>query len=284
VDDGSPDGLTGWYHFSGRALGRIEVLRLRSNLGHQRAICVGLCHIQDHVRATWVVVMDSDGEDRPEDAVRLIQLARERRTGPIFAARRKRLEGLIFRTGYLAFRWLHRLLTGHSVQVGNFSILPSAVLPRLVVMPELWNHYAGAVSVSKVAIDLIPIDRGKRLQGRSHMNLASLVAHGIAGIATFQEIVASRLLMANFVGVAVLAVLLGIVVVLRLLTDWAVPGWATYSGGLLLLLALQLLGISFNLVFAVISNRVRALFVPIRDYRSFIGGLEALEREPETLL
>src|SRR5262249_27578290 len=167
---------------------------------------------------------------------------------------------------YFVYRQLHWLLTGHAVRVGNFSILPRPVLARLVAMPELWNHYAGAVYLSKVAVELTPIDRGQRIQGHSHMNLPSLVAHGLAGVATFQETVAARLLIVNFLGVIVVVVLLGIVIVIRLWTNWAVPGWATYTGGLLALLALQLVATSFNLVFVLISNRVRAPFIPIRDY------------------
>lgn len=283
VDDGSPEGIAGWSDFPAEALDSIQVLHLRTNVGHQRAICLGLCFLHEQVRTRWVVVMDSDGEDRPEDAVRLMQQAMDGCPGPIFAARRKRFEGLVFRAGYAAYRRLHRALTGHSVQVGNFSILPGSILPRLVSMPELWNHYAGAVCLSKVPITLEPMDRGKRLQGRSHMNLASLVAHGLAGIATFHEVVAARLLIANFIAGSILLLLLGGVIGIRLGTHWAVPGWATYSAGLLILLALQFLAISFNLVFTLISNRVRAPFVPIRDYVGLIDRIETRSLQAQSV-
>ncbi len=68
VDDASPDDIGPWPVTACQALERIDVLRLRRNLGHQRAIGVGLCYIHDHISCEAVVVMDADGEDRPEDA------------------------------------------------------------------------------------------------------------------------------------------------------------------------------------------------------------------------
>src|SRR6185436_11735578 len=67
VDDGSPSGLVGWSPFAPKTLARIDVLRLRRNMGHQRAIAVGLCHIADSIACDAVIVMDADGEDRPAD-------------------------------------------------------------------------------------------------------------------------------------------------------------------------------------------------------------------------
>jgi glycosyltransferase involved in cell wall biosynthesis len=278
VDDASPEGMTGWLSFRPRSLAGITVLRLRANLGHQRAICVGLCHIYEQMPAQWVLVMDSDGEDRPEDGLQLIHLAQQRQRA-VIAARRKRLEGPVFRAGYSAFRLVHQVFTGYAVRAGNFSVIPQSLLKRLVVMPELWNHYAGAVYRSKADFDLEPFDRGKRLHGRSHMNVPALVAHGLAGIATFQETIATRILIAAFFGAAVLFALLAVVIAIGLWTKMVIPGWAAYTTGLLVLICIQLVAISFNLVFVLISNRSRYTFVPIRDYAVFIDQFERLDGE-----
>ena len=276
VDDGSPDGIGDWPVTECAAAERIDVLRLRRNLGHQRAICMGLCYIQENLPCDAVVVMDADGEDRPEDAIRLIEVAMRGGVPVRFAERRKRQEGAIFRLGYTLFRIVHRILTGISVRVGNFSIVPFPVLRRLVSMPELWNHFAGAVYKSKVDFERIPMDRGKRLGGRSHMDVAALVAHGIAGIATFHEVVATRILITNVIGLVLLTALLGVIVAIRLVTSQAIPGWATYTTGFVLVLAIQLVGMSFSLVFTLISNRTNMVFVPARDYALFIDKVECL--------
>lgn len=276
VDDGSPDGIAGWEPFHPQHLRSLEVLHLRRNLGHQRAIAVGLCHVHDRVPCDAVLIMDADGEDRPEDAIRLIRASAENPGRILFAERRKRMEGLIFRAGYGFYRYLHKLLTGIPVRVGNFSVVPFAALRRLTSMQELWNHYAGAVFKSLLPFDSIPIDRGSRYRGHSHMNLVALVSHGLAGIASFHDVVATRILLANVAGVAVMLAGLLAVAATRLFTGLAVPGWATYSAGFLAILLLQLVGLSFSLVFTLVTNRVNYAFLPARDYGFFVDRVESL--------
>jgi hypothetical protein len=203
VDDGSPD-LNGWLPFKPEFLIEVDVLRLRRNVGHQRAICAGLCHIHKYLLSEAVLIMDADGEDRPEDAVRLIESIMDRPSVVLFAERRKRFEGITFRIGYSLFRQLHHLLTGIPVRMGNFSVISFSALGRLAYTPELWSHYAGEVFKSRVQFECIPIDRGRRLRGRPQMTMTSLIMHGLAGIATFHETVATRLLVANTVGLVVL--------------------------------------------------------------------------------
>ncbi|MEJ2010264.1 MAG: glycosyltransferase [Acidobacteriota bacterium] len=258
VDDGSPDGVAGWSPFECRSLLQVDILRLRRNLGHQRAICAGLSYINEHLPSDGVLVMDADGEDRPEDAVRLIETLMANPKGVLFAERRKRFEGMMFRVGYSLYRALHRVLTGIPVRVGNFSIIPSSELGRLTCMPVLWNHYAGAVFRSRATFKCIPMNRGRRLRGRSQMDIASLVAHGLAGIATFQETVATRILIANAICLMLLLMLLVAVIGVRFWTNLAIPGWATYTVGLIVILLAQILAVIFSLVFFVISNRSRA--------------------------
>lgn len=276
VDDGSADGLSGWSPFNARYLARVDAIRLRRNLGHQRAICCGLCYVNDHIESDAVLVMDADGEDRPEDAIRLIEAMIAAPAGVIFAERRKRMEGAAFRAGYWLYRIFHRLLTGIPVRVGNFSIVSSSNLDRLTCMAELWNHFAGAVFKSKVDFRCIPMNRGRRLRGRSSMNFPALVAHGLAGIATFQEMVTTRILIASAICLLLLLAALAVVIGIRLCTNLAIPGWATYTAGLIVILVAQVLAISFSLVFFVISNRTRALFVPARDCPVFTYRIEHL--------
>ena len=276
VDDGSPDGLSGWPADSGGIATRIDALRLFRNLGHQRAICAGVCHVYEHIPCDAVLVMDSDGEDQPADAVRLIELAQADASRVIFAERRKRQEGLVFRTGYGLFRAVHRMLTGIPVRVGNFSVAPLAVVRRLVFMPELWNHFAGAIYKSKARFECVPMDRGKRLRGKSHMDLAALAAHGFAGIATFQEIVATRILIANVLATTLLFAVLCVLIALRLMYPRAVSNWAALAAAMVLVVGIQLVAMSFTLVFTLISNRTNRGFIPQADYAVFVDRLERL--------
>jgi polyisoprenyl-phosphate glycosyltransferase len=277
VDDGSPDPVDPWPPLTLRALRTVDVLLLTRNMGHQRAIAAGLCHVHDHVPCDAIIVMDADGEDRPEEAINLIhrfrQLGREQ---VLFAERGRRFEGPVFQTGYSFFRALHILLTGIPVKVGNFSIIARPALRRLVCMSELWNHYAGAVFRSRVPFQCIPLDRGRRLRGESKMNLVSLVSHGLSGIASFQETVATRILLMTVAGMALVAILILAVVAARFGTTLAIPGWATFTVGILLVLLVLLAATSFSLVFTLMVNRVNMTTVPIRDYRVFVDGVRNL--------
>jgi hypothetical protein len=270
VDDGSPEPVSGWTSFDPAHISRIDVLQLRRNLGHQRAIAMGLCVIQADIDCDAVLVMDADGEDRPEDVIRLINHFRDTRGTIVFAGRQRRVEGLVFRIGYWWYRLLHQILTGVVVREGNFSIIPRTAADRLVTMSELWNHYAGAIHRSKLRYLRIPVDRGQRLGGQSHMDFVALVIHGLAGIGTFYEVVATRILIASVASVGALVLALAAVIGIRVETRLAIPGWATYTTGLLLLLVLQFTSSAFSLVFLLVNTRLNVTFIPARDYRNFI--------------
>ncbi len=274
VDDGSPAGTAGWSAFTPKALVRIDALSLRRNLGHQRAIAVALCHLHDAAACDAVLVMDADGEDRAEDIPRLLSELGKNPGSLVFAERRRRLEGMVFRLGYLLYRLLHRVLTGIPVRFGNFSALPASALPRLVCMSELWNHYAGAAIRSRLPLRQLPTDRGKRVRGRSQMGgLIPLVMHGIGGIATFHDVVATRLLVSSFGVVGLISVALVGVVAIRFGTTLAITGWATFTAGFLLVLSIQVASVAFSLVLSLITGRTGAPFVPSRDYSVFVGPL-----------
>ena len=280
ADDGSPDGLSGWNPPALTSLRRVDALLLRRNVGHQRAIAVALCHVAETQECDAVLVMDADGEDRPEDAARLIRAAMAQPSRIVFAERRKRLESAGFQAGYHAYRLLHRVLTGIPVRMGNFSIVPASALTRLTSMSELWNHYVGAVFRSKLPFDRLPTNRGRRLRGTSRMDLIGLVHHGLAGIATFQDVVATRILLTTVAGSALVLVALLVVVGIRFGTDLAIPGWATFSAGLLIVLFAQLVAAAFSLVFVLITSRTAATFLPFRDCPAFVDRRQELATRP----
>ncbi len=277
VDDGGADGHQGWVDFEALGAVRKDTLRLARNVGHQRAICLGLSYVHEHIPCDFVLVMDADGEDSPDDASRLIEKIRVQNCNVVFAERRRRVESVRFRVGYFLFRKLHWALTGQSVRFGNFSVISRNTLSHLVCMPELWSHYAGAVVKSKIPFECVPMDRGPRLKGITSMTFPSLIVHGIAAIATFQETVACRILIFNGIGLGLLLMLLAVIVGIKVFSGLAIPGWTTSAVGLTAVLFTQLLAISFSLVFSLISSRSTATFLPKRDYHFYIGSFGPLE-------
>jgi polyisoprenyl-phosphate glycosyltransferase len=245
----------------------IEILSLRRNVGHQRAIAVGLSYLEAHQLCCPVVVMDCDGEDNPSDVPRLIaECSAHQDQKIIFAARTRRSASLSFKTFYHLYRLIHFLLTGVQVQVGNFSVIPVTVLRRLVAVSELWNHYAAAVYKAKLPMALIPARRNCRLEGSSRMSLVALVVHGLSAMAVFGDRIGVRLLILVSIGMSLVSVALVGVIGIRLLTNLAIPGWATYVTGILLVILIQMLMIVLVFAFVILTGRNTVSVIPSRDY------------------
>jgi glycosyltransferase involved in cell wall biosynthesis len=253
----------------------VQILHLHRNLGHQRAIAVGLAHIHEHVPCRAVVVMDGDGEDRPRDVLRLVEeFDRHGQRAIIFAERAKRLEKIRFRFCYRCYRVVHWLLTGVRVRVGNFSILPWQAVERLVVVSELWNHYAAAVFRARLPYRTIPLDRGRRLTGESRMNFVALLVHGLSAISVFSDVVSARLLVTASVLIGLLAAFIAAVIGARWGARLVIPGWLTLLAGILFVVLTQAVLASFFLVFTIISARANMSFIPRRDALHFVDRQE----------
>lgn len=254
-----------------KTIGNVSVLELRRNLGHQRAIALGLTYIEANINGDVVLVMDGDGEDTPGEAKRLIErCVSQDFTKIIFGRRTKRSESWQFRAFYILYKIIYKLLTGKDIRFGNFSAVPANILERLVVIPEIWNHYAAAISKSRISHAEIDTVRGVRLDGSSKMNFVSLVIHGLSAISVYGEIIGIRLLLSTIFFTIISVILIAIVTAVRLLTNFAVPGWATYVTSLLVIILLQFITLSLFFSFLVLTGRNNAIFFPQHDYRHFI--------------
>ncbi len=280
MDDGS---VQLWrdedFAFESAVVGNIQIVRLRRNLGHQRAIAIGLVHIEKSISCDAVLVMDADGEDTAEGALQLVR-AFANQTGrktAIFGARARRTEGRVFRWSYRAYKAVHYILTGYSVQVGNFSILPAEDLGTLVVMSELWNQYSASFFRSGLPYVLIPIPRGYRIAGESRMNYVTLAAHGLSAISVFGDLVAVRVLIGSIMAVVTTSLGIAGVLVLRFTTNRVVPIWATYSIGALAIVLIQIVALALTFTFTMLGSRINLSFVPLRDYALFIAGVRDLD-------
>jgi glycosyltransferase involved in cell wall biosynthesis len=264
------------------AIETVEVLELRRNIGHQRAIAVALAWAEDRVKPRAVLVMDGDGEDAPEDVPRLIaKLGESGGTKVIFAERTRRSETPLFRAFYNLYRLVHVLLTGIPVRVGNFSVVPARQLTRLVVVSELWNHYAAAVFKARLPRDVVPTSRATRLSGLSRMNFVSHFSHGLSALSVHAELIGVRLTIMTGVLLFSVCVLLGVVLTVRMATPLAIPGWATTAAGILVIVLLQGMALLVVFVFIVLHGRSQPLFIPLRDYPYFVAGVRSIS--PHTL-
>lgn len=254
-----------------RRIERVEVLRLRRNVGHQGAIAIALAHVDANLTDDPIVIMDGDGEDRPEDVVRLLEECRRNKGTRIVLARREaRSEGSVFRGGYILYKLLFRVLIGRAISSGNFSVIPRALLPRVTGVSEVWNHFSCGLMKARLPLVFVGCDRGVRLAGTSRMNLLGLAEHGLSAMAVYSEKIGVRALAAAAVLGLLSFLLIVVAVFVRLMTSLAIPGWATYVVGLLTIVLLQTLSLGVFFVFLVLYNKNGTRFLPARDYPYYV--------------
>ena len=275
ADDGSQQTQPPSWNCAWKGVQELRILRLKRNVGHQRAICVSLCHLNTQPDCERVIIMDGDGEDVPTDIPRLLyELGSTNGARVVFAERTKRSEGWVFSLFYFLYRTLHRVLVGHRVRVGNFSAINRQCLQSLCISWELWNHYAAAVFASRQPMSLIPTTRGNRLAGESRMNFPALVMHGLSALSVFSDRISTRLLLFSAAGSATAVLGLIVVTSIRLTMNLAIPGWATNAFGLLLLLLVQIVAFMLTACLVILFTRGLSQFIPARDFAHFVLRVE----------
>jgi hypothetical protein len=281
VDDGStilPSSVT---FPKVTSLRGVSILGLRRNLGHQRAIAIGLAWAHDHSDSETVVIMDGDGEDDPRDVPRLVEKVREFEGRKIvFAERARRSEGLVFKIFYRIFQVIALLSTGQGIRVGNFSAVPRGALERIVVISEAWNHYAAAVFNGRIEYDMIPTTRARRLDGRPQMNFTSLVVHGLSALSVYSSVIGVRLLFATGTLILLTVAAIALLGVVKVTGVMPLPSWVPYATAVLLMLLFQAVSAAVLFVFVMLAGRQGASMIPLRDYAHFIARVTRAPASP----
>lgn len=247
------------------------ILKLRRNVGHQKAIAVGLGYVEEHLpQSRRVVVMDSDGEDLPETIADLLQAVDSNEFDVAVAQRKSRVETVRFRMFYAVYKWIFKLLTGRAISFGNFMAIRAEALPRLNAMHEVWTHVAAGVVASKLRIAVTPLDRGPRYAGRSKMNFVGLTLHGFRALMVFAEDVLVRVGLMCVV-VSTISIALGIIATVLKLLGYATPGWFSVALGVLFLVFLQT-G-TLTLMTLMLSGVVRGGIEKRGSYREYLSGV-----------
>jgi glycosyltransferase involved in cell wall biosynthesis len=252
-----------------------EVIKLKRNVGHQRAIALGLCYIADHYPNSSAVIMDADGEDEPKTIHALLSQLSQKNKEVAVAVRKKRVAGLQFRIFYRLYKLTFYLLTGKKINFGNYMVLKPLAIKRLSAMQELWIHIAGCVLLSKLPISSVPIERGPRLAGKSKMNFVALILHGLKALIVFSDDVLVR------VGIvcAVLASLSLIIMPIPLLLKSigiASPGWSSILFGVCLLVFIQTATLA--LITLLLSGMAKQAGLNSIDYKNIIREIQATQK------
>jgi glycosyltransferase involved in cell wall biosynthesis len=215
------------------------ILALKRNTGHQKAIAIGLNYIQKYLEPHhYIVVMDSDGEDKPASIQNLIDVMDKTAADVVVGTRRKRVERITFKFYYGVYKFLFHIATGRKINFGSFMLLKVKSVDRLVAMPELFVHIAATLIASKLNIINTPIDRGPRYHGLSKANFSFQVLHGIRAVMVFSENVLVRAVIACFFIVAMATMLIIFAIFLKIF-GYATPGWFSVATGILVIILIQ---------------------------------------------
>lgn len=215
-----------------------ELIFLKRNVGHQSAIAIGLQYIGEHYRESTVVILDSDGEDVPASIPQLLSFLDDSGAQAVVAERTKRDVSLQFKLFYFLYKLVFRVLTGKTINFGNYMILRPAALQRLLSMHELWIHIAACLLYSKIPFKGIPIERGSRYSGSSKMNFSSLVLHALKGMSIFSNSIVTRVCVISSIFAFLTLLLMPVPLALKTL-NLASPGWSSTLFGVLLIIFMQ---------------------------------------------
>ena len=173
-------------------LNSIKIINMKENQGHARCNAAGLKHIFENEEFDYVIPMDGDGEDRPEEIKQLIDNLNYHPDKPIVGERIKRSEGIFFKFCYFAHKIITSTFTGQSIKYGNYTCLPKSIVEKMINEKATWSSFSGALAKITKDRAIIPSERGTRYFGPSKMSFKNLIIHSLSIISVFRTNVLIR--------------------------------------------------------------------------------------------
>ena len=191
----------------------IKILNMKINKGHTLCIAYGIHYILKKQKFDNLILMDGDGEDRPEEVLNLIKKNSNNLEKSVIAKRVKRSEGILFKFMYQIHKLITLIFTGHNINFGNFTFITKKDLISISREPLLWKSYSASFKKNIKNFTHINSIRGKRFFGPSKMSFLKLAFHSLSIIAVFkyQVYLRSALLLIIF---SYLSPIIGFVVII----------------------------------------------------------------------
>jgi glycosyltransferase involved in cell wall biosynthesis len=169
-----------------------EIINMKENRGHARCIASGLKYIFEKKEFNYIIPMDGDGEDRPEEIRDFIKLAEQSNNQSIVGERVKRSESLFFKFCYQFHKFLTLAFTGQSIKFGNFTCLSKSTVEKMLKEKSTWNSFSASLKKIEKSLLSIPSIRGTRYFGPSKMGFFNLLKHSLSIISVFRKTVLIR--------------------------------------------------------------------------------------------
>ena len=164
----------------------VKIINMKENRGHARCIASGLKYIFEKEEFDYVIPMDGDGEDRPEEIKNFVDYIRYTSDKPIVGERVKRSESLFFKFCYGVHKILTFAFTGQSIKFGNYTCLPRSTVEKMINDKATWSSFSGALAKLEKERSVVPSIRGSRYFGPSKMSFKNLIIHSLAIISVFK--------------------------------------------------------------------------------------------------
>jgi len=164
----------------------VKIINMKENRGHQRCSATGLKYVFEKEEFDYVILMDGDGEDRPEEIKNFVDYIRYTPDKPIVGERIKRSEGLFFKFCYRVHKILTFAFTGKSIRFGNFTCLPKSTVEKMINNKATWSSFSGTLVKLEKERSVVPSIRGSRYFGPSKMSFIDLVIHSLSIISVFK--------------------------------------------------------------------------------------------------
>ena len=165
----------------------IKIINMKINQGHARCIATGLKYIYEKEDFDYVIPMDGDGEDRPEEIQDFVNQIKNSNDSPIVGERIKRSENLLFKFCYQLHKLITLTFTGKSIKFGNYTCLPKSTVEKMINEKATWNSFSGALTKVENNLISIPSSRGNRYFGPSQMSFYNLIKHSLSIISVFRK-------------------------------------------------------------------------------------------------
>ncbi len=164
-----------------------KIINMKKNQGHARCIAAGLKFIYEKEDFDYVIPMDGDGEDRPDEILQFLDKIKDSNDKPIVGERIKRSEGFLFQICYKIHKLITLTFTGKSIKFGNYTCLPKITVGKMIDEKATWNSFSGALTKVEKNLTSIPSIRGNRYFGPSKMSFYNLIKHSLSIISVFRK-------------------------------------------------------------------------------------------------
>lgn len=207
----------------------VHYIKLKSNQGNQKAIFVGINYLNDlNADYDYLIIMDSDGEDNPQDVPKLIDESKKlKNENIIFASRLKRNEGMIYKFFYFFYKLIFKLLTGKKFNFGNFSCIPKKLVKNILDIQTISIHYSASILKSKILHRTISFDKGKRYDSITQTSLTSIIIHALKSLSIYYEEILVKFLILSAIGSLIGVIAMVFILFIKFFSSFVLIGWSS---------------------------------------------------------